>query len=77
MRINIYAEEMTDLIEFVSDVSKTGETFYGFRFYLSGHGDFPGPHGPDVGFSAVTFWFVSPAERVGWLRSLGQRADPA
>lgn len=33
MRVNVYAEEMTDRVEIVSKVVD-GHTFYGVRFYL-------------------------------------------
>lgn len=59
MRVNIYAEEMTDRVELVS---KNG--FTGIRFYLelpaTVHGqEFKGPfihHPGDDDSSAVTFW---------------------
>lgn len=59
MRVNVYAEEMTDRVELVSK----GE-FTGIRFYLelpaTVHGqEFKGPfiHRPgDDDSSAVTFW---------------------
>jgi len=60
MRVNIYAEEMTDRIEIISKVID-GQTFTGLRLYLA----FPGPDGQPQYFihregdddsSAITFW---------------------
>ena len=60
MRVNVYAEEMTDQIEIVSKEIE-GQKFTGLRFYLA----FPGPDGKPQFFqhlpgdndsSAVTFW---------------------
>lgn len=68
MRVNIYAEEMTDRVEVVETVSKNGETFTGIRFYIytpvSYRGlpegeKIQGPflHSPDDDdSSAITFW---------------------
>ena len=64
MRVNIYAEEMTDRVEIVSK-EIDGHTFTGCRFYLElpvtgENGEqFKGPfmHRPgDDDSSAVTFW---------------------
>jgi hypothetical protein len=67
MRVNIYAEEMTDRVEIVSKSTKDG-TFTGVRFYLelpvtvrAGEGpqQIRGPfmhHPGDDDSSAVTFW---------------------
>jgi hypothetical protein len=68
MRVNVYAEEMTDRIEIVSK-EIDGQKFTGLRFYLelpvtipNGHGGhtvYRGPfmHKPDDDdSSAVTFW---------------------
>lgn len=63
MRVNVYAEEMTDRVELISkDIE--GQTFVGVRFYLElpvtiGFNQVRGPflHGPgDDDSSAVTFW---------------------
>lgn len=66
MRVNVYAEEMTDRVEFVQKEVE-GEVFTGVRFYLylpaTPHG-LPGPtyrgpfiHKPgDDDSAAVTFW---------------------
>jgi hypothetical protein len=58
MRVNIYAEEMTEKVEVV----RKGE-FTGIRFYLElpvsvGEATVKGPflHRPDDDSSAVTFW---------------------
>lgn len=68
MRVNIYAEEMTDRIEIIEKETGDGK-FTGLRFYLelpvtvpTGHGGhmvYKGPfmHKPgDDDSSAVTFW---------------------
>jgi hypothetical protein len=68
MRVNIYAEEMTDRIEIIEKTTADG-TFTGVRFYLelpvtipNGHGGnavYRGPfmHKPgDDDSAAVTFW---------------------
>ena len=63
MRVNIYAEEMTDRVELVTkDIE--GQTFTAVRFYLElpatvGGEQYQGPfiHRPgDDDSSAVTFW---------------------
>ena len=72
MRVNVYAEEMTDRIEITEKVVD-GHTFTGLRFYLElpvtvpvvmdgihhGYNQYKGPflHRPgDDDSSAVTFW---------------------
>lgn len=64
MRVNVYAEEMTDRIEIISK-EIDGQTFTGLRFYLYLPVSTPGPselrgpfiHGPgDDDSAAVTFW---------------------
>ena len=63
MRVNIYAEELTDKIELVSKESG-GHVFTGLRFFLElpvtvGDYQYQGPfiHQPgDNDSSAVTFW---------------------
>lgn len=65
MRVNIYAEEMTDRVEIISKVVD-GETFTGVRFYLElpvtsqdGLSQHQGPfihHPGDDDSAAVTFW---------------------
>ena len=63
MRVNVYAEEMTDKVEIVEKVAD-GNRFTGLRFYLElpvtlGSAQAQGPfiHRPgDDDSSAVTFW---------------------
>ena len=71
MRVNVYAEEMTDRVEIISKTTKDG-TFTGLRFYLELPVTVPiksetvfdvehikGPfihHPGDDDSSAVTFW---------------------
>lgn len=63
MRVNIYAEEMTDKVEIISK-EIDGNTFTGLRFYLelpvtTAEGQVQGPfiHRPgDDDSGAVTFW---------------------
>ena len=63
MRVNVYAEEMTDRIEIISKVID-GQTFTGLRFYLElpatvGGVQHQAPfiHKPgDDDSAAVTFW---------------------
>jgi hypothetical protein len=63
MRVNVYAEEMTERIEIISKAID-GHTFTGLRFYLElpvtvGGRQVSGPfmHRPgDDDSSAVTFW---------------------
>lgn len=63
MRVNIYAEEMTDRVEIISK-EVDGETFTGVRFYLylpvsHGQANFKGPFIHKLGdddSAAVTFW---------------------
>lgn len=53
MRVNVYAEEMTDRVEVIEKRADTGHTFTGIRFYLG----FPFIHQDgDDDSSAVTFW---------------------
>jgi hypothetical protein len=61
VRVNVYAEEITDDIEVVTaHVKETGDTYYGLRFYLKTHEDLLPPWHPDDDTSAVTFWGKSP-----------------
>lgn len=68
MRVNVYAEEMTDRIEIISKTIE-GTTFTGVRFYLELPVTTPMPHGGythvkgpflhhpgDDDSAAVTFW---------------------
>jgi hypothetical protein len=62
MRVNVYAEEITDRCELVkAEVKETGATFYGLRFYLKTHPDMLPPRHPDDDSSGVTFWVKSRA----------------
>lgn len=76
MRVNIYAEEMTDRVEIITKSTEDG-TFTGVRFYLElpisvpaaggHHVTHRGPfiHKPgDDDSSAVTFWGKSDLRRV-------------
>jgi len=63
MRVNVYAEEMTDRVEIV-EKTIDGQLFTGLRFYLElpvtrGQMQVSGPfihHDGDDDSSAVTFW---------------------
>lgn len=68
MRVNVYAEELTDRVEIIRKTTEDGE-FTGLRFYLelpisvpSGSGHHVSHRGPfihragDDDSSAVTFW---------------------
>lgn len=63
MRVNVYAEEMTDRIEIITKVID-GHAFTGLRLYLElpatvGGREYRGPflhHPGDDDSSAVTFW---------------------
>lgn len=63
MRVNVYAEEMTDRVELITKAVE-GQEFTGVRFYLElpvtkGGRQFKGPfiHRPgDDDSAAVTFW---------------------
>jgi hypothetical protein len=76
MRVNVYAEEITDAMEVVTaHVKETGATFVGLRFYLTTHEDML----PDDDSPGVTFWVKS--EQGGfrsgdeaWLADLFTRA---
>lgn len=69
MRINIYAEELSNRFEIVRRVPSTGHTdheFIGLRIYLKSppelHAD---PEDDDT--SAITFWFASEEDASRWL----------
>jgi hypothetical protein len=60
VRVNVYAEEITDNIEVVTaHVKETDTTFYGLRFSLKTHEDMLPPRHPDDDSSGVTFWVKS------------------
>ena len=74
MRINIYAEELTERIEIVRRVPATGHTdqeFIGLRVYLKSppelHAD-----AEDDDTSAVTFWFADEREIDAFIDRLGE-----
>lgn len=60
MRINVYAEELTDRIEVIEKQAE-GLSFMGLRVYLKTHEDMIPPRHQDDDSSAVTFWFHSAA----------------
>lgn len=71
MRVNVYAEEMTDRIEIISkDID--GQRFTGLRFYLElpvthGQTQIRGPfvhHPGDDDSAAVTFWGKSDLRQI-------------
>jgi len=60
MRVNIYAEEITDRLELVEAIAEnTGAKFYGIRFYLKSSDEMIPPKHSDDDSSAVTFWIKS------------------
>lgn len=89
MRINVYAEELTNRVEIVSKLVE-GNTFTGLRFWLalpvtqqvqtsSGpvQAQIKGPflHGPDDDDSAaITFWSDQPAEDLASLLDTARAA---
>lgn len=85
MRVNVYAEEMTDRIEIITKEIGS-EKFTGLRFYLElpvtlpnghgGHSIYKGPfmHKPDDDdSSAVTFWGKQDLRKV--LRQALEKLD--
>jgi hypothetical protein len=63
VRINVYAEELTDEVTVVEKEADTGRTFYGVRVFLRSPEELH--HSPeDDDRSAITFW-------VPWTRSGG------
>jgi hypothetical protein len=65
MRINVYAEELTDRVEVVTKrpANHPGETFYGIRLYLASPDELHVTPDDDDS-SAITVW-------VPWTRSGG------
>jgi hypothetical protein len=55
MRVNVYEEEISDNIEFVSTEAKTGKIFWGVRIFVKSA---PQLHDTpnDDDRSAITFW---------------------
>ena len=62
MRINLYAEELTDRFECITKIAE-GRKFYGLRFFLKTVPEMMPPIHQDDDQSAVTFWFLSHDER--------------
>lgn len=65
MRVNVYAEELTNRVELITKTVKEGGTFTGIRFYtylpvsLADSSPIRGPfihHEGDDDSAAVTFW---------------------
>ena len=60
MRVNVYAEEITDRLEITKATAEnTGASFFGIRFYLESSEKMYPPQHPDDDSSAVTFWVKS------------------
>jgi len=60
MRVNVYAEEITDRVEIaLATAENTGASFVGVRFYLESSPKMYPPEHPDDDSSAVTFWVKS------------------
>lgn len=78
MRVNVYAQEISERVEIVEKRGENGEKFYGVRIYtelpvttpLPGKGgvhQVKGPfihHDGDDDSAAVTFWSLSRTKRV-------------
>ena len=60
MRVNVYAEEITDRLEIVVAIAEyTRAKFTGIRFYLESSDKMFPPKHLDDDSSAVTFWIKS------------------
>ena len=69
MRVNVYAEEITDDIQAIEQDVGIGDLkrkLFGLRFYLKSHPDMGPPRHQDDDRSAVTFWFESAPERAAF-----------
>jgi hypothetical protein len=55
MRINVYSQELTKVIELVAKTADTGVTYYGARMYLASP-DILHHTEEDDDRSAITFW---------------------
>jgi hypothetical protein len=55
MRINVYSQELTKVIELVSKTADTGITYFGVRMYLASP-DILHHTEDDNDQSAITFW---------------------
>lgn len=82
MRVNVYAEELTDEVALVtttgvSRAGRTEQTFYGVRFFLKSHEDLHRtPEDDDR--SAVTLWLPpTVAGREGFATALREAAELA
>lgn len=61
MRVNIYAEELTQRVKIVRTKADTGREFVGLRFFLESSDKLHHEDGDDDS-SAVTFWVRSAAK---------------
>lgn len=77
MRINVYAEELTDREPELLERIVVGGKFYGCRVYLKSPGDLTAAKPEGERDSAVTFWFTTEAERLGFFRRLLDRVVSA
>ena len=59
MKINVYNEELTERVEFVTKTAGTGAKFCGIAFYLASPKELHSSPNDDDS-SAVTFWGDSP-----------------
>ena len=64
MRVNVYAEELTNRVEVVRTKADTGREFCGLRFFLESSEKLHHESGDDDA-SAVTFWVRSTAKGYG------------
>lgn len=58
MRVNVYAEELTDGVQLITKTADTGVTFIGIRFVLKSPSDLHHSEKDDDS-SGVTFWVKS------------------
>lgn len=71
MRINVYAQEITDQCQIVTaQAENTGAIFIGVRFLLDSPDSLKPPAHPDDDSSAVTFWVLS--GKTGYVKGDGQ-----
>lgn len=74
MRINVYNEEITDDIQFVSKlVEETSKTYYGLRIFLKSA---PELHHTEIDDdrTAITFWFGTKKTTITFLESILEKA---
>ena len=74
MRVNVYAEEITDDVESIHKDNVGGRPLFGLRFFLKSHPDMSPPHHQDDDRSAVTFWFEGVAERTAFVERAAKAA---